>query len=183
MHKPSPRPRSTPSPGRPTPAPAAPTSTPRPRPRPAPLTFAPRTEHDTPARLTFGPEWRTTFIAIPGAGFAALIAFFADEPVQRVFAGVVVVALLLIAAADVCFSPRLTVTGEEVRVHGPFDRARLPWNEIDTIQATSSTRFGLHTALLEINAGERLIVLDKKDLAADPWAVAGKIAEFRAATR
>jgi hypothetical protein len=92
-----------------------------------------------------------------------------------------VVALLLIAGADICFSPRLTVTDAELSVRSPFDRARLPWSEIESIQATSSKRFGLHSAMLEISAGERLIILDKKDLAADPWTVVNKIAEYRAA--
>jgi hypothetical protein len=129
--------------------------------------------------LTFGPDWRTTVIAVPGAAFAALVALFADDPVQRVFAVAVVLALLAIAAGDVFFAPRLTVTDDEVRVHGPFDRARLPWTQVDSVKATTSSRFGLRSSALEISAGERLLVLDRRDLAADPWAVANRIAEFR----
>jgi hypothetical protein len=102
--------------------------------------------------------------------------------VQRAFAAAVVVALLAIAAADAVFAPRLTVTEEGIRVHAPFDRARLPWSDIDAVVATSARRFGVRTSILEISAGERLLVLDRRDLAADPWAVANRIAEFRASS-
>jgi hypothetical protein len=137
-------------------------------------------EGTTPRRLTFGPDWRTTVIAVPGAAFAALVAIFADDPAQRAFAVVVVLALLAIAAGDLFFAPRLTVTDDGLRVHAPFDRAQLSWSEVDSVKASTSSRFGIRSSALEISAGERLLMLDRRDLAADPWAVVNRIAEFRA---
>jgi len=64
-------------------------------------------------------------------------------------------------------------------VRAPLDRAQLSWDDIDSIKAVTVSRYGLHSSILEISAGERLIILDKKDLAGDPWAVAATIAEFR----
>ena len=164
------RPRPRPGPG----VPARPSPTPRPRP-----SLPPAADASSERRLTFGPDWRTAIIAVPGAGFAALVAIFATDPVQRAFAAVVVVALLAIAAADFFFAPRLTITDQGLRVHAPLERARLRWDEVDSIAATTSRRLGLRAPTLEISAGERLIVLDRRDLAADPWAVANRIAEFR----
>jgi hypothetical protein len=129
--------------------------------------------------LTFGPDHRLSIIAAPGAAFALLVVILGTDPVQRTFSAAVVVALLAIVFGDVYFAPRLTVTHSGVRVYAPFDRATLGWHEIDSIEARNIRRYGLVSSTLEISAGERLIVLDKRDLKGDPWAVAGSIAQFR----
>jgi hypothetical protein len=115
---------------------------------------------------------------VPGAGFAALVLAFADDPAQRLFAGVVVLVLLVIAASDLIFAPRLTVDEDGLRVYAPFDRVRLPWRDIDSVTVSTVRRLGLRSAILEISAGDRLVVLDRHDLAADPWAVTNRIAEL-----
>jgi hypothetical protein len=180
VDKPRPRPQPRPAgPARPTPAPAAKPS--RPAPPPRPVRASADGTGPTPARrIDFGPDWRLTIIALPGAAFAALVGLFADDPAQRLFAVVVVVVLLALGLGDVIFAPRLSVDGQGLRVRAPFDRARLAWDQVDWVKATTSQRYGLRTSVLEISAGERLIVLDRRDLAADPWAVASRIREFRA---
>jgi hypothetical protein len=86
-----------------------------------------------------------------------------------------------VTAAELVFRPRLVVTADGLRIHGPFDRAVLPWAAIVTVQASTSQRYGLRSHVLEIDAGERLVVLDRRDLSADPWAVARAITDFRPA--
>lgn len=133
-------------------------------------------------RLAFGPDYRLSFAAVPGAGLAALIAIFGTDAVQRFFSVVVVIVLLALVATDFLFAPRLTVSDDGLRVFAPFDRVTLRWEEIESIQARNVRRYGIVSTGLEISAGERLVVLDKRDLAADPWAVAGVIADFRLTT-
>lgn len=134
-----------------------------------------------PVRLAFGPDLRPLVITVPGAVLAAVAAAVADDPVQRFFSIVVALVLVAVTAAELVFRPRLVVTADGLRVNGPFDRAVLPWASIVTVQASTSQRYGLRSHVLEIDAGERLVVLDRRDLAADPWAVARAITDFRPA--
>ncbi|MGN6605852.1 MAG: PH domain-containing protein [Jatrophihabitans sp.] len=120
-------------------------------------------------------------IALPGAALAGLVAVLGTDPVQRFFSIVVVLVLLALAVADLVFRPRLVVDADGLRVFGPFDRVALPWSAVASVRASTSQRYGLRTTVLEIDAGERLVVLDKRDLAADPWAVARAIGDFRGA--
>ena len=138
--------------------------TPRPRPTPAPLCF--------------GPDRRLLVVALPGALFAGLLAFVGDDPVQRFFSLVVVVVLLAVVATDLVFAPRLTVDPAGLRVFAPLDRAHVGWAELESVHASSTQRYGLRSTVLEIDAGDRLLVLDRRDLAADPWEVASAIVEY-----
>ena len=182
MNNPSPRPAGRPSP-RPRPAP-------RPGARADPAAPELATSHPAtpqigdpqPPRLTFGPDYRLSIIAVPGAAFALLVVLLGSDPVQRTFSAAVVVALLAIVFGDVYFAPRLTITGTGLRVYAPFQRAMLGWHEIDTIEARATRRYGLVTTTLEISSGERLIVLDRRDLKNDPRAVLSTISEFRLTT-
>jgi Bacterial PH domain len=129
--------------------------------------------------VTFGPDRRLSFVAAPGAVLALAYFLLADDAPQRLFTGVVVVVLLAIVATDLVFAPRLVVSPEGLRVRTPFDRATLPWPELDFVRATTSQRYGLRTVVLEISAGDRLLVLDRRDLAADPEKVADVIERYR----
>ena len=172
MNNPAPRPAGRPSP--------------RPRPSPHPAAAPPGPAQSNvdpqPPRLTFGPDYRLTIIAAPGAAFALLVVILASDPVQRTFSAAVVIALLAIVVSDLYFAPRLTVTAAGVRVFAPFQRARLEWAEIESLDARATRRYGLVSTTLEISAGEALIVLDRRDLKHDPRAVVAAIAEFRGRT-
>src|SRR5947209_3841685 len=77
-------------------------------------------------RLSFGPDLRLVFVAVPGAVLAALSAAVGSDPVQRFFSIIVTLVLAAVAAADLLFRPRLVVDADGVRVRSPFDRATLP---------------------------------------------------------
>jgi hypothetical protein len=137
---------------------------------------------DEPGDLTFGPDRRIAYLTLPAAAIAGVASLIADGAASRVVAALAAVILVLIGTSTLYFRPRLRVTRTGLRVFGPFDRVSLDWSVVESVRAISTTRRGLRSTVLEISAGERLVVLDRWDLASDPELVQRRIAEYRLTT-
>jgi hypothetical protein len=97
----------------------------------------------------------------------------------RLLLGIVALVLAAIAVSDVVFAPRLTATFAGLAVFAPSARARLRWSEIDSIRVDTNSHLGLRNSTLEIEAGDRLIVLTRRGLGCDPETVATQLSTLR----
>lgn len=118
--------------------------------------------------LRYGPSRRIAIAAAILAGAAAVEALLADAATGRLLLTVTAIVLAAIATVDTVFSPRLTATAAGVAVFAPSQRARLRWDEIDSIRVDEHTHRGLAARTLEIESGDLLIVLSRRSLGRDP---------------
>jgi hypothetical protein len=79
------------------------------------------------------------------------------------------------AVSDLLFAPRLSAGPAGLVVRSPWVWVRLPWESVDAVRADARVRHGLRSVTLEIDAGERLIVLSRRALGADPETVAVRV--------
>jgi hypothetical protein len=95
---------------------------------------------------------------------------------------VVAGVLLAMAGLDLWFGEVLCVDADGLALsRGPTGRDRLRWDEIERIEATSTTSRGvLRLSSLEIDLGTRLVVLSRHRLGADPAQVAEILRSLRA---
>lgn len=125
----------------------------------------------------FGPDRRLTglsaVLALIAIGFVVLSG---DAP-GRVLAGVAAALLVGYTVTDVAFWPRLTASGEGLRIRTPTMRATLPWTEVD-VRVDERSHLGLLSRTLEIDAGSQLVVFSRRTLGADPREVAELLAAF-----
>lgn len=94
---------------------------------------------------------------------------------------VVSAVLLALVGFDLWFADVLCADGDGlVLSRGPGRSERVGWDEIDRIEATSTTsRAVLRLSSLEIDLGGRLVVLSRHRLGADPAGVADELRRFR----
>lgn len=126
---------------------------------------------DEPTRtptLTFAPDRRISGLLAIAAVAAAVTALLAPDAPGRLLAGIAVLLLAGYAASDLVFSPRLVASAEGLHVRAPLGRATLAWASVEDVRADARVRFGLRSTTLEIDAGERLIVLTRRGLGANP---------------
>lgn len=129
-------------------------------------------------------SWATPIAAsaaLAGLGaalVAALAAGWVDGPGTAL---VVVAALVLLVGAGLTAlrRPRLVAVADGIVVRGLwFSTTTLDWGEV-TISAQDRLRLGAQVVTLEFEAGDRLIVLGRWDLGADPRDVADRLAELQ----
>lgn len=118
---------------------------------------------------TWGPK-PAAVLAVGAAGIlmAAGALALADDPPGRLLGGVAAVGLLVFAAGSWWARPRLAVTGDALVYRGWFHTQALSATDIASIRITEFRRIGRKVRLLEIDTGERLIVLTRWDLGTDP---------------
>lgn len=96
--------------------------------------------------------------------------------------------LLLIAAAmllaglclsDLLLRPRLAADPNGLTLRSASGTVRLPWERVDAVRAEAITRHGIRGVMLEIDAGDDLYVLSRRQLGARPEAVADAIGALR----
>jgi hypothetical protein len=122
------------------------------------------------------PSWRRCAYAA-GAVLAVLIAAVTIDSsfVSGAGPGLVVVAgvLAVLAGLDVWHGVPLTAGADGIGLSTGLRRIeQVPWAEIERIEATSTIRGGLRLASLEIDLGERLVLLSRHRLGSDPVDVA-----------
>jgi hypothetical protein len=95
--------------------------------------------------------------------------------------GVVAVLLLGLAALDLWFGTPLTADAQGLQIsRGPGRVEQISWSEIDRLEATSATHRGLLLlSALEVDVGERLVVLSRHRLGHDPTDVAQALRSMR----
>jgi PH (Pleckstrin Homology) domain-containing protein len=123
---------------------------------------------------------RTAETCLAGlAGIAVLIAaVFADTP-GRFLGAVGGVGLLVLAATDVAWRPRLAANGGGLLVRTPGRTAQLPWAAVTAVRVDERQRLGRTQRTLEIDAGDDLIILGRRSLGTDPRDVAALLTALR----
>ncbi|GAA1589171.1 PH domain-containing protein [Actinoplanes couchii] len=111
----------------------------------------------------------------------ALAALFADGEWSRwLLAMLAMIGVVVWAARDVLVPVRLAAAPEGITVVTGFSRRRLvPWAQIERVRVENSTRRGIRSELLEIDAGDAIYIFTSNDLSADPETVASALAEAR----
>lgn len=121
-----------------------------------------------PGVLRLVPDRRYTWAAAAGALLAVVLAALSDDAPARVLFGVAAVVLAAYTAGDLVFSPRVEAGPLGIVVRSPLTRADLPWARIENVRADVSSRHGLRSTALEIDAGEVLAVLSRRSIGTDP---------------
>jgi hypothetical protein len=129
-------------------------------------------------RVSFGPDVRLS--AVTGA-LAVLAAIGAAVTTDHPGAVLLVLAALVLAGyagTDAICRPRLVADATGLRVRTPGAFVMLAWPQVDAVRADVRMRHGLRSVALEIEAGERLIVLSRRTLGTDPERAADLVRAF-----
>ncbi|NTY61634.1 PH domain-containing protein [Mycolicibacterium sphagni] len=122
-------------------------------------------------------EWGPKIGAIAGLGIAGILMAIGcvtvvTDPPGRILTGIAAVGLLAFAFGSWRARPKLAITGDGLVYRGWFRSQMLRRPDIALIRITEFRRIGRKTRLLEIEtAADRLIVLSRWDLGADPLGV------------
>jgi hypothetical protein len=131
-------------------------------------------------------QWRIKPVLPVTKGMGAvavlvLAAAFADgDSIRWSLAVVVSVALAGWALRDLVAPVRLAADATGVTVVTGFARRRhLPWSQIERVRVDRTTRRGLRSEVLELDAGESIYLLGANDLGALPEDVAAALSDLR----
>jgi hypothetical protein len=122
-------------------------------------------------------EWAPKIGAVAGLGIAGILMAIGcvtvvTDPPGRILSGIAAAGLLAFAFGSWRARPKLAITGDGLVYRGWFRSQTLRRPEIAKIRITEFRRIGRKTRLLEIEtAADRLIVLSRWDLGADPLSV------------
>ncbi|MBA0049289.1 PH domain-containing protein [Mycobacteroides sp. LB1] len=106
--------------------------------------------------------------ALVGAAFGiAAVALVSDAP-GRLLASVAALGLLGFAAVSWRCRPKLRIADDGLVLQGLTGSTLLPRASVDSVKVTEFRRLGRRARLLEIESGDRLIVLNRWDLGTDP---------------
>lgn len=112
------------------------------------------------------------------AAGAAVWWLATDSAVDRLFVGVLVLALAAAAAHGSICRPRLRADHEGVTVRGLRGPRHWSWPAV-TVRVRQDRRFGRTMRTLELDADPDLVVLTRFDLGADPQDVAAELNTLR----
>jgi hypothetical protein len=107
------------------------------------------------------------------------------DPPGRLLLGVAGVVVGAAAVVGLRARPRLAADDDALVLRGALTTRRWPWARVDAVRVVRMRRLGLPAAYLEIDArdddgGERLLVLGRLELGADPADVADALQAHRA---
>lgn len=126
--------------------------------------------------------WSTPVPLVAVAWVAALAlataAFLADDNAGRLLIGLATVLVTCFAAFATIARPRLTADADGLAVRGFAGTTLLPWHEVK-VKLQTTRRLGREQQTLELDADDRLVVLTRLDLGADPEEVAGVLHALR----
>ncbi|MGW6930160.1 PH domain-containing protein [Lentzea sp. NPDC054927] len=108
----------------------------------------------------------------------AVATFLADDNAGRLLVGLATLLVSYLATFATLARPRLTADVNGLSVRGFASTTHLPWHEVK-IKLQSTRRLGREQQTLELDAEDRLVVLTKLDLGADPEEVAGVLHALR----
>lgn len=142
--------------------------------------------HDPDAATRWAAPAGAVVLGALGALGLAAWAVTADDAPGRVLAGLGALALALAALFGGLARPRLAVDDAGLTLRGPLRTLSWPWAGVDAVRVVRARRLGLPTAYVELEArdaagDERLVVLGRLELGADPVEVAEVLQEHRAA--
>ena len=110
--------------------------------------------------------------AVAGTGLA--LAVLLVDPVGRALVGGAALLLLGLAVRDAVLRPRLLAGTDGVTVRGLGGPTTIPWPDV-RVQVRTQRRWGLRSRTLELEDRTDdavLVVLGRRELGADPEAVA-----------
>jgi len=123
---------------------------------------------------------------------AAAVAWFllTDDAPGRLLAAVGTIGLVAAALFGSLARPRLSVDNERVAVRGLNGTQSWPWRRVSRIRVVRHRRLGREIPMLELDVldtdvqddGQRLIILGRLDLNADPEDVLDAIQRIRGLT-
>jgi hypothetical protein len=109
-------------------------------------------------------------------------AFAGYDPIRWTLAVVVAVALAAWAVRDLVAPVRLAADEAGITVITGFARRRqVPWAQIERVRVDVSSRRGLRSELLELDAGDTVFLFSAHELGALPEEVATALADLRTA--
>jgi len=123
----------------------------------------------------------TVALGVLGAGLALAVVFL--DPAGRVLVGAGGGLVLALAVRDLLTRPRLTAGPGGVDVRGLAGGTHLPWARL-RVRVRETRRLGMRTRTLELDTAAGpgddgvLVVLGRRDLGADPDAVARALLEL-----
>ncbi|MGY4708389.1 PH domain-containing protein [Mycolicibacterium sp. CBM1] len=122
-------------------------------------------------------EWAPSATAVAGLGIAGVLMAIAcvtvvTDPPGRILTGIAAAGLVAFALGSWRARPKLAITADGLVYRGWFRTQTLHRTDISLIRITEFRRIGRKTRLLEIDtSADRLIVLSRWDLGADPLSV------------
>jgi hypothetical protein len=122
-------------------------------------------------------EWGPKTGAIAGLGIAGILMAIGcvtvvTDPPGRILTGIAAVGLLAFAFGSWRARPKLAITADALVYRGWFRAQTLRRPDVAKIRITEFRRIGRKARLLEIEtSADRLIVLSRWDLGADPLGV------------
>ncbi|MFJ5987783.1 PH domain-containing protein [Lentzea sp. NPDC092896] len=126
--------------------------------------------------------WSTPAPLVAVAWVVALALAFAaltvDDNAGRLLIGLASLLVTYLAAFATIARPRLTADVDGLAVRGLASTTRLPWHEVK-VKLQTTRRLGREQQTLELDADDRLVVLTRVDLGADPEEVAGVLHALR----
>lgn len=118
-------------------------------------------------------------LGVIASGVLAPVAAFLDpDPGGRLLLGGAAILLVLLALVDTVVRPRLAVDDTGVTVRTMGGRLVLPWARAQ-IRVVTRRRLGQRQRTLEVDDGEALAVLGRRELGTDPQSVADEITRLR----
>lgn len=136
----------------------------------------------TVEHLEWSPRRAETAVTA-GCGLVLCAAAVATDTLGRFLALVAGLGLLVVAAGDVLVRPRLRADPAGVVSRTFSGRIELPWSRVEAIRVDQRRGVAVRSVLLEIDAGETIILLGRRALGADPRDVADALTDLRGATR
>ncbi|USX50081.1 PH domain-containing protein [Lentzea sp. HUAS12] len=112
------------------------------------------------------------------AAALALATLLADDNAGRLLIGLATLLVSYLAAFASIARPRLTADADGLAVRGFASTTLLPWHEVK-VKLQTTRRLGREQQTLELDADDRLVVLTRLDLGADPEEVAGVLHALR----
>jgi PH (Pleckstrin Homology) domain-containing protein len=131
-------------------------------------------------------QWRIKPVLPVTKGMGAVavvvlaVAFAGRDPVRWALALVVALALVIWVVRDLIAPVRLAADAAGVTVVTGFARRRhLPWAQIERVRVDVTSRRGLRSELLELDAGESIFLFSAHELGVLPDEVATALADLR----
>jgi hypothetical protein len=126
--------------------------------------------------------WSTPAPLVAGAWVLALLLAFAtiiaNDNAGRLLVGLATLLVTYLAAFATIARPRLSADVNGLAVRGFANTTHLPWHEVK-VKLQTTRRLGREQQTLELDADDRLVVLTRLDLGADPEEVAGVLHALR----
>lgn len=133
-------------------------------------------------------QWRIKPVLPVTKGMGAVavvvlaVAFAGRDPIRWALALVLGIVLAVWAVRDLITPVRLAADATGVTVITGFARRRhVPWAQIERVRVDVSSRRGLRSELLELDAGESIFLFSAHELGALPEEVATALSDLRTA--